>query len=732
MSKLVPRETGSSVPTPPDEKVGEKNGETANLNVKEFLALAHTRFRIAADAESEWRKLGLEDLKFSIGEHWNPTEKTKRERKNRPCITLNHIGQSIKQVTNNQRQQRPAIQVNPAGDGSSKEVAEIFQGIVRHIEVQSEAEVAYDTAFDYMARMGKAPWRVITEYVDDEGESLDQEIFIKSVQNPFAFYGDPHAVEPDKSDRRFGFFVRDLSHDEYRSEYPNTALASLNNFDSIGNSLADWANKTSLRIAEYFYLKTEEVKGKKRTFTRKKIMWATINAIETIDGPREWAGKFIPVPEVVGDDLIVDGKRHTAGMVRDAKEPSRVYNYEVSAAVEVLSLAPKAPYGGLKGQFNDPKWEDANDEDYSYLEHEAVLLPDGTYYTQAPIRNAVETPIVAIAQMIKQADNDIKATTGIYDASLGQRGPDESGKAILQRKQQGDNATFNYTDNLARAIRFTGRILVDLIPKIYTVPRIQRIIKPDGQADHVGIWNSTHPDSKGMTSDTVMQMLAVKKLFDIGVGKYDVTISVGPSYQTKRQEASATMIELMKSVPIIQQAAPDLMVAQMDFPGSEVVAKRIKRALPQQLQDDGDDSPEAKLSQAQARVQELTQHNTVLMQEFSKAQDTINQKQIENNAKITIAKIDAFRAITVAEISTKAQSQNVRTQLESDELQSIHQGAHEVGQAAAEHARAQQLSAQGHNQNLEAADQSAGHAQDAAIQQAALNPPQPEGNQPSQ
>lgn len=676
--------------------------------VREFLALAHARWKKAADAESLSRTDGLDDLKFSYGmNQWDSKVKSKRERNGRPCLTINRVGPACTQVTNNQRQQRPAIQVNPAGDGSSKEVGEILQGIIRHIEVQSDAEVAWDVAFEQMLRSGmKSPVRILTEFADDDPDSNRKEIRIVPVINSFTVYDDPDAVMPDKSDRKFSFVVQDLSHDEYKAQFKGSDLAGLQNMASVGDKVPQWASKEDVRVAEYFYVDYREVKGKMRTVKKPIVMWAKINAIEILD-EREWPGKYIPLPEVVGVDAIVDGKRHTAGLVRDAKDPQRMYNVWNSKATEASGLAPIAPWVGWTGQFTDQKWEDANTETYAYLEAN-VVTSDGTPAPSLPERNIAEPPIGAFFKLIQQADNDIKATTGIYDASLGQQGPEESGKAIGERKQQGDNATFGYSDNLARAMRFAGRILLDLIPKVYDVPQIQRIIKPDGSADHVGIYNSKNPNLPANFDPKTHDLFAnIQKVFDIGVGKYDVTISVGPSYQTKRQQTSAMGLELMAKVPAVAQFAPDVVIRELDMPNGDAIADRVKKGLG--IQDDGDNSPEAKAAQAEQKLQVMGKQHDELVAQLNQAHEIISTKKIETDGKITIAKIDAYAKITCAEIGTKAQNERARAELEAAELEQVHAGAHDVGMAAMEHA-----------QGLEAGQQAA------AIQasQVAQNPPE--------
>jgi hypothetical protein len=366
-------------------------------------------------------------------------------------------------------------------------------------------------------------------------------------------------------------------------------------------------------------------------------------------------------------------------MVRDAKDPQRMYNYWNSAATEAVALAPKAPFIGVKGQFTDSKWEYANVENYAYLEAEPVDINGAP--APLPQRNAVEPPIGAMTRMILQADNDLKAIIGIYDPSLGQRMSDQSGRAIMALQKQGDLGTSNYSDNLSRAIRFTGRILVDLIPKIYDAPRVQRIINPDQTVDHVGIYNSQSPAAQSLADPRTMQQFqAVAKIYDIGAGKYDVVVQVGPSYQSKRQEAVASMLDLVKSNPAIFPAVGDLLVRNMDWHNSNEIADRLKKMLPPQLQDNAGDEgdPEVRARKLQVQLQAMSQQHQMLTNEVQKLTEMIKTKQVEQETKMAIARLDADVKIAVAEITAKAQNQIARAKMELDAYGMIHDSAHEV------------------------------------------------------
>lgn len=674
----------------------DKEGSSPdNLEVRNFLDLALDRFRLSSEAEAQFRKESLDDLEFITGKQWDSQIKARRELDGRPCLTINRLPQFSRLVTNEMRQQRPAIQVNPVGDGATKRTAKIIQGIVRHIEVNSDSEVPYDTGAESQVQIGFGYWRLIREFAHDM--SFDQEIKIKRIKNPFTVYFDPNACEHDYSDAEYCFIIADIPRTQYRHDYPRSQMASLSNFTSMGDRAPDWASQETIRVAEYFYAEYEDtpivfledgtiIKEKdlsdeqkqqkvlaRRVVPVRRIMWCQITALDILEGnDNKTAGKdiqncWIPVVPVLGDDLDVNGKRYISGLIRHAKEPSRMYNYWVSAGTEMIALAPKAPFIGAVGQFKSREelWRQANVRNLAFLEYDPKTL-DGQLIPP-PQRNNVEPPIQAIGGMIRQADNDIKATIGIYDASLGQKGPDESGKAILARQKQGDVSTLNFSDNLARSIRHTGRIIIAWIPTTYTTPSIQRIINPDQTVGHVGIYNSkavpgmNEEGAKqelgiGANDNPVVTEADVKEVFDVGVGLYDVTVSVGPSYQTKRQEAVNAMMSLVSSYPMLMQAAGDLLIQNMDWPGAQSIADRLKKMLPPQLQDNDSDDPVVRLSAMKSQMSVMMGQHQQLVQELTAATQTIQTKKLEIESKERIAAMTAQVQILVAEAKVQGEA----------------------------------------------------------------------------
>lgn len=647
-----------------------EEGASAEDADSKILAEAHARLKLAEEAESEIRRLALEDLEFRAGNQWPESIKAERARDNRPCLTINRIPQFIQQITNDQRQNRPSIKVHPVDDHADLETAKVYQGLIRHIEYNSNADVAYDTAFDSAATGGFGYWRVITDYVDPL--SFEQEILIKRIRNPFSVFFDPFSQEPDGSDASFAFVVEEHSKAEYSARYPESKLASQDNWDSIGNSSPGWAGSDMCRVVEYFYKSTTEKeivllssgetvfaeqipeeglpKGiaevQRRKTTVPVIRWAKMNAMEIL-AETEWPGRYIPIVPVYGNELYINGKRILEGVIRNAKDPQRMLNFWKSAETETIALAPKAPWVIAEGQVAgyEAMWRSANRANHAYLPYKPFAL-NGTPLPP-PQRQAFEPAVQAITQAAMLAAEDLKSTTGIYDAALGSRSNETSGVAIQRRNQQAQTSNFHFIDNLTRSLRHTGRILIDLIPKIYDTARTARIIGEDGEQRIVKLNEQFEENGKQVK-------------YDLGAGKFDVTVDVGPSFASKRQEAASSMMEVTRAVPQLMQVAGDLMIKNMDWPGAQEIADRLKKTLPPGLADDpkakGQDIPpqikaqmeqmSAMLEQTTAKLNELQSEREQKLIEIE-SRERIEMRKLEVNLEIERAKLDAKDSLAI-------------------------------------------------------------------------------------
>lgn len=637
--------------------------ESTETSDEDILATARKRFDIAEEAEREIRVDALDDLKFRAGEQWPADIRQGRNQDNRPCLTINKLPQFLRQVTNDQRQNRPSIKVSPVDDQADIETAKIFQGLIRHIEYNSNADVAYDTAFEGAATKGLGYLRVITDFCDPM--SFDQEPKIMRVRNSFMVYLDPSYQQPDASDANWGFIFENISHEDYKAQFGKSELAaSLNEWQSIGDSAPNWATEKTCRVAEYFYKTFKDTtvvllsNGQtiekdrlpevlppnitiinERETTLPAIKWCKINAVEVLE-KTDWLGQWIPIIPVLGDELDIDGKRVLEGIIRHAKDPQRMYNYWASSETEMIALAPRAPFIGVEGQFegHEGAWKTAHIKNHPYLQYKSKV--SGQVYG-APQRQVYEAPVQAITQARMQSSEDLKATTGIYDASLGNRSNENSGVAIQRRNMQAQTNNFHYVDNLSRALRHLGRILVDLIPKIYDTARTVRIIGEDGEATMIKI-------------NEIFQKNGEEVIHNLGLGKYDVTVSTGPSYASKRQEAVASMLDMTKAYPKVAEVASDLMVRNMDWPGAQEIAERLKKTLPPGIAEEKEGDKKPIPPEIQNQMQQMSQLIEQLTGKLNEATDERDRKmiEIESRERIEMAKLETQATIELAKLQS--------------------------------------------------------------------------------
>jgi len=644
---------------------------------EELLSEARDRFKMAIAALSESRENELNDLRFAAASpdnQWQWPADVLATRGSvqgqtinaRPCLTINKLPQHIKQVTNDQRQNRPSGKVIPVDDKADVEVANIFDGMVRHIEYISDADVAYDTACENQVTYGEGYIRILTEFCDED--SFDQDIRIARVRNSFSVYMDPTMQDPCGADAQWCFITEDLLKSEYERLYPKAKPVSSLQQSGVGDQgLSAWVSETTVRIAEYFYIdhqletlnlypggavafagspeaKQLEQMGLKAVRSRpvdmKKVRWCKINGFEVIDR-RDWAGKHIPVIRVVGNEHEVEGRIHLSGIVRNAKDAQRLYNYWTSQEAEMLALAPKAPFIGYAGQFQgfETQWKTANTNNWPYLEVNPDVTDAQGAVLPLPQRSPPPMAQTGLIQAKLGASEDIKGTTGQYDSSLGQTSNERSGKAILARERQTDTGTYHYVDNLARAVRYTARQIIDLIPKIYDTRRIARIVDLEGKVDLVTL-DPNQPEAVKKIQDE--NGVVLQKIYNPGVGKYDVHVTTGPGYMTQRQEAMAAMAEILKGNPQLWQVAGDLFVKNMDWPGAQEMAERLAKTIDPKLLEDTDESPA--LQAAQQQMQAMAQEMEKMHQMLQNVQNTVEVRTVE--IKEYEAQVRAFDAET--------------------------------------------------------------------------------------
>lgn len=630
---------------------------------EKLLREARERFDNAQEHEKDNRDAATEDFCFAAGDQWPEEVKRTRERDGRPCLTINRLPQFIRQVTGEARQNKPAIRTIPKDGAADPETAKIYDGIIRQIEAASRASHAYITALEHACTGGFGHWRVVTEYADSD--AFEQDIRIRRIHNPFSVYWDSNATEYDRSDAMWCFVTEWISKEQFERQYPKETPKDWELTYGRENCQSWLRDKDDfVRIAEYW--KKEPVQKRigmtadgqvidltdrelppgvqivrQRMVDTHRVIRYVLAGHTVLEEAKEWPGKYIPIVPCYGPEEFYDGEIRYLSVIRYAKDPMRQYNYWQSSITEKIALAPKSPYIGTQKMFEglEDTWARANDENYAYLPYNADPEAPGG----APQRNSPAPINQAELAQSAQAIDDLKATTGIYDASLGAQGNETSGRAIMARQQEGDTATFAWIDNLSRSIEHTGRILIDLIPRIYDTERMVRILGEDGSSEFVPI-NAYARDEDG---NPVL-------VHDLAVGKYDVEVSVGPSFTTRRQEAAASITEFVRAYPASAPVLIPMIAKHMDWPESDKVAELMKKLAPPGLFEDENAAPPPP--------------DPMQQMEMQKMQLELQKMQMDMQATMQKAESDTAWNMARAD-SERAQMHNRAVEAEGQELE---------------------------------------------------------------
>ncbi|MGI9489084.1 MAG: portal protein [Geminicoccaceae bacterium] len=633
---------------------------------EDVLKEAKEAFELASNYEQENRNLAEQDLRFArLGDQWDEEVLRQRKEEGRPALTINKMPAFIRQVVNETRQNKPQIKARPVDGGADVDTAHVINGLIRNIEVTSDADVAYDTAVDFAASMGFGYFRVDVDYSHDD--TFDQDIRIERIPNPFNVFGDPYSEAHDSSDWNTAFLVKQISKDEFRRRYKSAEEVD---WDETGYTKLDqvWFDGEEIMLAEYWtraevprtilklsnglVVASDLYEEQKPDFDVQRL---TVEGERVVQGHRvthrlltgaevleetDWPGKYIPIVPVYGEEVNVEGRRYFRSLIRDASDAQRMFNYWRTASTELVALAPKAPFVGPEDAFtgqDSHKWGSANTKSYAFLAYAGDVAPERQPFAGVP---------AGTLQEALNASDDMKAVLGIFDASLGARSNETSGRAIVARQKEGDTSTFHFPDNLTRAIRHGGRVVIDLIPYVYTGERIIRTLGQDDTSEDVALGQGEPPEG-------------FENIYDLTVGKYDLVVDEGPSYATQRQEAAAQMFDLLQVFP---QAAPvigDLLVKNLDWPGADEISERLRALVP------GQDQEDPRLGQAMQVIQQL-QGQIQEMEEdraLERAELEIKAMKARSEAQNDVAKNE----IAAMEAQLKAAVDERNTRLARDE-----------------------------------------------------------------
>lgn len=675
------------------------------MSDEDTLKEAREAFETLAQAEDANRKAWRDDMRFArLGEQWHDADKKKREREGRPCLTINRLPSFIKSVTNDARLNKPSITCHPVGGGANRETAEILNGLIRNIEYSSNADVAYDTALEHAVTAGFGYFRISTDYAHDD--TFEQDLRIERINNPLSVYGDSKSTAADSADWNVAFVTELYTDDEYEAKWGKKRDKSDFSTDDADRS-GNWMTESQTRVAEYWtrsevasnllklsdgmvlreeqYLQIKELLDAQgvtvvgqRPVRSMAVLQRIISGSEILE-TNKWAGRYIPIVPVYGDEVVIDGERTFISLIRFSKDAQRMLNYWRTASTELVALAPKAPFIGPRGFANSSpdKWATANTANHAYLEYDGPVPPQ---------RQAFTGPPAGALQEALNASDDMKSIMGIYDASLGARSNETSGVAINARKREGDVGTFNFVDNLSRAIKHAGRILVDMIPHVYNQERIIRVIHADGDNEEVPInqpiqvqpgqampgqpnqqpnQQQPTPQQQDHLQDQQEFAQGLTRIYDLTTGKYDITCESGPSFNSRREEAAAQMTEFVRSFPAAAPVIGDLIAKNLDWPGADEIGERLKRLLPPAAE-----GPNPALQQMQQQMQQMDAHAKEavgqLQQQMAQQKQALDDKQFERAQAAQKLQIDQYNAETNRiKALTEAKTAQADSQLET-------------------------------------------------------------------
>jgi hypothetical protein len=539
----------------------------------QLIETARKEYNDAIDTWRQNRERMEDDLRFVFEDQWDERDRRERETANLPCFEINDMPQFISQVAGDVRINRPQIEVHPVGS-EDRATADVLEGMIRSIEQASGAHRVYADAVEYGSlACGMGHWRLSLEHADDE--AFDVDVRIRRIQNPLSVVWDPNAKNPDMSDAKYCFVIKEIPKADFDEAYD---VASASGYYTDHRVDGEWRKANTVTVAEYWTVEQrEEVivqlgDGRtvpidqvpagipilrQKTVKRPDVKMHIITGREILEGPFNWPGKRIPIFTAWGRSGWVGESRVIKSLIHNAKDSARMYNYSASIAAENVSRSPKAKWLGTAAMFEgmENEWRDANRTRTDAL----VYNPDPESPSGKPEMIPPIPVDAGLAQERANASEDKKRTIGIYDASLGQRSNETSGVAIQRRDQQADIANYVFTDNLNLAIEATGRELVQVMPKVYSTPRQLRVLGPDMKA----------------------QIVKVNQLggVDLSQGKHDVVINSGPGFNTRRQESAAFYQEFIRSNPQFAPFVAPMIVKNMDYPGYEEFEQVIMQAL---------------------------------------------------------------------------------------------------------------------------------------------------------
>lgn len=636
-----------------DESTGV---QAAPSNAAEIIDECKERLRLGEEAERENRQEGEYDLKFADGDQWEERIEQERSADQRPCLTINITDAVVRRVINACRENRPRLVVHPVSDADVTD-AKVREGLIRHIQYSSNSDYATDTAVEGAIRAGWGYFGIDWDYTAPD--SFDRELKFVSFPNQFSCYRDPASIMPDGSDMNWFIETTWKHKNDYQAQFgalDPDGFPWVNRVDNISN----WLTKEQIRVAKYWRVqhvrdellrmsdgdvilrsdlpRKSIVRGmqlsivERRPTVRKQIQCFLLTAKKVLQA-EDVPGRWIPRFPVYGRALNLNGATRLKGLVRDLRDPARMYNYAQTAKTETYALQPKAPWMGAEGfmEGHEAAWRDANRKPIVALEYKPIRNEDGSY-NPPPQRQEPPQPNAGFAEWGESTRSDFLMVAGMpNDPGQDARGEVVSGVALRKRQGLADISHFDFYDNLTRTMRHAGRVLLDRMPSTYTGQQVVRIVKEDGTADTVTLNEQQQGDGP-----------IAKVLNDMTKGDFDCVVDTGPAYQTKREESSEALIELL-GTPLgetVAKTSGDLVVRAMDFPNADSVADRIEAVTPAaQMSDKFKDLPpkaQAIIAGLQAQLKDSNQQRMGLELELASKRGIEEMKQRGQTERVQI------------------------------------------------------------------------------------------------
>lgn len=628
----------------------------------EIHALAIKRYNAAKDAWDPVHRAYIEDQQFAAGDQWNETVKTARTAANLSVLTYNQIPSKYKYIVNNARRAMPSIRCSPVAAGATKNTAKVLDGIVKSIQTRSNAKHAYIHALTCTVIGGIGAWRVDLIEDDSDGEGYD--IAIRRMLNPTSVFMDPAATQQDFGDADYVFVESLLPKDDADARFGEEDV----DFEKDA-STKEWFQDGMVRVLEYWVRNKQTGYVEQYILNRNRILHADTN----------YRGRKLPIILVVGEEKHIDGKREYKGIVRDVKDMQTLLNLSKSMTADWIARASQAQYLYTPEMVEgfERIWDSPNLSGFSGLPY------NGT--AGKPERQDPPPPPVGTMQVSAEADADIRAAIGIRDP-LEKLPANIATKTIEAQISQSNIGTLEYIDRLKDAVKMCGEIIVDLIPHYFGYEHVREIQGLDDQITTVQL-NKPYEEN----GETVMH--------DLTAGRYAVTISDGPSYESQRSEASEMLMEAAQAYPQLMQIAGDIIFRNRDFEGSQEIADRLRSQLPPQVlaassASNADSASQAQLAQAQVmqlqqQLQQLQAQNQQLHQIVQQAQQDQQTKtteiQVKTQAELALEQVKHRNAMELEQLKLRGKSEIADKDNEAVMRRDILKGHTEVFKAELQH-----------------------------------------------